>query len=222
MVRCRTLGPLFLTLAQAALSGVACSAGPDSERERLKRTTTATYDSDTGRLRQITYDSNKNGRVDTVTHLDGTRLLRTEIDADEDGRVDRWEYFDAAGRLEKHAISRANDGMADAWAFPGPDGTVVRLEISLKRNGRIDRWEHYEAGSVARAEEDASGDGRADKWEVYQSGTLVAVMLDNDADGRPDRRLTYTAEGQLSLIESDPDHTGAFRTRLDVRAQAER
>lgn len=219
MVRCSTLGPLLLTLAQAALSGTACSADP--ERERLERTTLATYDSATGRLRQITYDSNKNGRVDTVTHLDGTRLLRTEMDADEDGRVDRWEYYDAAGRLEKYAISRASDGKPDAWAYPGPDGTVVRLEISLRRDGRIDRWEHYEGGSVARAEEDANGDGRADKWEVYQGGTLVAVSLDNDADGRPDRRLTYSAEGQLSLIESDPDPAGAFRTRLDVRAQTE-
>ena len=220
MVDCRALGLLVLPVALAALSNSGCAADP--ERERLERTTRATYDTATGRLREITYDSNKNGRVDTITHLDGTRLLRTEIDADEDGRVDRWEHFDAAGRLEKYAISRANDGKPDAWAFPGSDGAVVRLEISLKRNGRIDRWEHYDGGAVARAEEDASGDGRPDKWEVYQSGTLVAVSLDNDADGRPDRRLTYTSEGQLSLIESNPDDTGTFRTRLDVREQAAR
>ncbi len=220
MARCRPQGAFLLTLAQAVLSGMGCSADPD--RERLERTTTATYDSATGRLRQITYDSNKNGRVDTVTHLDGTRLLRTEIDANEDGRVERWEYFDAAGNLERFAISRANDGTADAWAFPGPDGAVVRFEISLKRNGRIDRWEHYDAGTVARAEEDATGDGRPDKWELYQGGTLVAVSLDNDADGRPDRKLTYAADGQLSVIESDPDDSGAFRTRVDVREREAR
>jgi len=212
--------PLILMVAYVALSAAACSSDP--ERERLERTTRATYDSASGRLQRITYDSNKNGKVDTVTHLDGTRLLRTEIDADEDGRVERWEYYDASGRLEKYGMSRANDGTPDSWAFAAPDGTVVRLEISLKRNGRTDRWEHYEDGWVARAEEDASGDGRPDKWELYQDGTLVAVSLDNDADGRPDRKLTYTAEGQLSLIESDPDDAGVFRTRLDVRAQAGR
>ncbi|MGH9348875.1 MAG: hypothetical protein ACRD26_16585 [Vicinamibacterales bacterium] len=215
----RSLPRLVLLLAPAAIATLACSADPD--RERLARTTRATYDAATGRLRQITYDSNKNGRVDTVTYFDGTTLLRTEIDADEDGRVDRWEYFDAAGRLEKYGLSRAGDGKPDAWAFTGFDGAVVRLEISTKRDGRIDRWEHYDKGIVARVEEDANGDGRPDKWEAYQGGTLVAVSFDNDGDGRPDRRLSYAAEGQLSLIESDPDETGGFRTRVDVRAQAE-
>jgi hypothetical protein len=216
----RPISALPVVLTQVVLCGLACSSDPD--RDRLVRTTRATYDSDTGRLRKITYDSNKNGSVDTTTFFDGTRLLRTEIDANEDGRIDRWEHYDAAGRLEKYATSRANDGTPDAWAFPGTDGAVVRLEISLKRDGRIDRWEHYQDGGVARAEEDANGDGRPDKWELYQSGTLVAVSLDNDADGRPDRKLTYSAEGQLALIESEPDQAGEFRTRLDVRAQTER
>jgi len=178
-----------------ALGMVACSA--DAERERLLSTTRATYDSVNGRLRQITYDANKNGRVDTVTHFDGTRILRTEIDTDEDGRVDRIE-------------------------FPGTDGALIRLEVSLKRDGRIDRWEHYEHGTVVRAEEDANGDGRPDKWEQYQGGRLSAVSLDNDADGRADRKLTYGAEGELSLIESNPDRNGVYQTRLDIHAQAER
>jgi hypothetical protein len=209
-----------MLVAQVALASAACSA--DLDRERLLRTTRATYDSGTGRLRQITYDANKNGRVDTVTHFDGTRMLRTEVDADEDGRVDRWEYFDAAGRLEKYGMSRAGNGTPDAWAFPGPDGAVVRLEISLERDGRINRWEHYEQGTVVRAEEDANRDGRPDKWEQYQNGSLVTVSLDNNADGRADRQLTYDTTGALSLIESNPDSSGAYRTRLDVRAQAGR
>jgi hypothetical protein len=212
----RRLRAGLLCCAPALLCASACSV--DAERERLERTTRATYDSATGKLRQITYDANKNGRVDTVTHLDGTRVLRTEIDNDEDGRTDRWEYFDAAGRLERYAMSRANDGVPDAWAFPGADGAVARLEISLKRDGTIDRWEHYAQGQVARAEEDGSGDGRPDKWESYQNGALVSVALDNDADGRPDRRLTYDSEGQLSRIESEPDAAGAFQKRVDVRA----
>jgi hypothetical protein len=205
---------LLLVLAPMALAGLSCSR--DLDRQHLERTTRATYDQATGRLRELTYDADKNGKIDTVTFLDGTKVIRTEIDRNEDGRVDRWEYFGANGRLEKFGISRADNGVADAWAYTGADGTTERLEISLKHDERIDRWEHYEASVIVRAEEDSTGDGRPDKWEVYQSGTLVSVSLDNDGNGRADRRLTYNAEGQLARIESDPDAVGAFRTQVDI------
>jgi hypothetical protein len=205
---------LVLFVAPIALGGLSCARNDD--RLHLERTTRATYDQATGRLRELTYDANKNGKIDTVTFLDGTKVIRTEIDGNEDGHVDRWEYFDAFGRLEKYGISRANDGVADAWAYAGAEGTTERLEISLKRNERIDRWEHYESGAIARAEEDATGDGAPDKWELYQSGTLVSVSLDNNGDGHADRRLTYNADGQLARIESDPDAGGTFRSRVDI------
>ena len=34
-----------------------------------------TYDSATGKLTQLTYDANRNGRVDTWTSMDGTQPL---------------------------------------------------------------------------------------------------------------------------------------------------
>ena len=71
------------------------------ERERLRSTTTATYDQASGKLTELTFDANKNGRIDTWTEMDGTRPLRSRLDSDEDGRVDRWEYYDAAGKLNK-------------------------------------------------------------------------------------------------------------------------
>jgi hypothetical protein len=205
---------LLLSVAPIALTGFSCSR--DLDRQHLERTTRATYDQTTGRLRELTYDADKNGKIDTVTFLDGTKVIRTEIDRNEDGRVDRWEYFGADGRLEKSGISRADNGVADAWAYAGSDGTTERLEISLKHNKRIDRWEHYEGGIIARAEEDSTGDGKPDKWEMYQSGTLLSVSLDNDGDGRADRRLTYNGDGQLARIESDPDPDGSFRTQVDI------
>lgn len=205
---------LLLLVATVALTGVSCSR--DLDRQHLERTTRATYDQATGRLRELTYDADKNGKIDTVTFLDGTKVIRTEIDSNEDGRVDRWEYFGPNGKLEKYGISRADNGTPDAWAYAGSDGATERMEISLKHNDHIDRWEHYESGVIARAEEDANGDGRPDKWELYQTGTLVSVSFDNDGDGRPDRRLTYNHEGQLARIESDPDAAGTFRTQVDI------
>ena len=61
----------------------------DPERDRLKATTKASYDKTTGRLTELTYDANRNGRVDTWTDMDGTRPLRSRIHRNEDGRIDR-------------------------------------------------------------------------------------------------------------------------------------
>ena len=61
-------------LAIVTVSSVmACT---DAEKERLKRTTVPTYDPATGKLTQLTYDANRNGRVDTWTSMEGTRPLR--------------------------------------------------------------------------------------------------------------------------------------------------
>ena len=82
-------------LAVLAVCGAVLAHGcADPERERLKATTKASYDKATGKLTELTYDANKNGRIDTWTEMDGTRPLRSRIDSNEDGRIDRWEYYD--------------------------------------------------------------------------------------------------------------------------------
>jgi antitoxin component YwqK of YwqJK toxin-antitoxin module len=189
----------------------------DPDKERIKETTKPTYDKTTGKLTELTYDRNKNGKIDTWTDMDGTKPLRSRIDLDEDGKIDRWEYYDDKGALLKVGFSRKNDGVADAWAFSRADGTVARIEISSKGDEKkLDRWEWYEGGALVRAEEDTNGDGRPDKWETYEAGAVKTAALDENGDGRPDRRLTYAA-GALVLIESDPDPSGAFRKRVPVR-----
>ena len=93
------------------------------------------YDQLTGKLQLLKYDSNGNGKVDTWSYMDGTRILRIEIDKDEDGKLDRWEYYDANQKLERTGTSRANDGKDDAWSHVGPDGSIVRVDVSTKRDG---------------------------------------------------------------------------------------
>ena len=215
----------FLVLASLA----AASCAPDPEKERLKATTQATYNKETGRLERLTYDANKNGVIDTWTYMDGTKTLRSEIDANEDGRIERWEYYGGDGKVErwedygddgkgeKVALSRADTGVADMWLYPGPDGTVARAEMSERPDGAVDRWEWYEAGVIVRAEEDDNGDGAADKWEAYAAGAVVSAAFDENGDGRPDRRLNYGPGGALLSIESEPDQTGAFTKKVDVQ-----
>lgn len=208
------MNKVFLLALVACLTLPACS---NPEKERLKKTTRPTYDEKTGKLKELTFDQNKNGTIDTWTEMDAARPVLTRMDRNEDGKLDRWEYYDKQGQLEKVGFSRKDDGKPDAWAFAAADGTVARIEISSSADmGRIDRWERYDAKGLVLAEEDTNADGKPDKWETYESGAVKSVAFDENMDGKPDRRLTYQA-GSLVLIETDPDAAGHFARRLEVK-----
>ena len=160
-----------LSVPALVCAALVCPACSDPNAARTKETTRPTYDKSTGKLTQLTYDANKNGRIDTWTDMDGTKPLRSRIDSDEDGRIDRWEYYDETGALAKVGFSRRQNGTPDAWAFSGPDGSVARVESSsVGDETKIDRREAYEHGIMVRSEADSNGDGRADQWETYESG----------------------------------------------------
>jgi hypothetical protein len=151
------------------VASMACSSsGPGAAESAGVK---ATYSRTTGKLELITYDTNKDGKVDAWSHMDGTRLVSMDIDRDFDGKPDRWEYYAADGALEKVGMSRAGDGRVNAWAFQGRDGGLERMEV------------------------DTDYDGRVDTWETYRDGALASVELDTTRDGKPDRRLTYGPAG---------------------------
>jgi len=125
----------------------------------------ASYDN-TGSLQMLTVDSNGNGKPDTWSHMEGSRITRIEIDADEDGAIDRWEYYDSDQQLEKVDTAR------------GPDGKVARSEF-------------YQGGVLTRAEEDTDGNGFVDKWETYADGVMASVAFDTEGAGHPNRRIDY-------------------------------
>ena len=203
----------------ALVAAVSLAACADPQKERLQQSVQASYDKSTGKLTELTYDSDRNGRIDTWTEMNGTRPVRSRIDRNEDGRFDRWEYFDAEGNLLKVGFSRADDGNPDAWAFADATGAVSRIEISSVRDeNRIDRWEYYEGGTgaarrLSRAEEDTQHGGRPDKWETYENGAIKTVAFDENGDGIADRRLVYEG-ATLLAIETQPDASGAFARRV--------
>jgi hypothetical protein len=159
---------LVIALASGSLLG--CSPSPPASGSSAAGVK-ATYSKTTGKLELITYDTNKDGRVDAWSHMDGTRLVSMDIDRDFDGKADRGEYFAADGSLEKVGMSRVGDGRVDAWAFQGADGAMARMEV------------------------DTDHDGRVDTWETYRNGALASVEIDTTHDGKPDRRLTYGPGG---------------------------
>lgn len=177
---------------------LSCALGCGGPSE-AKKDVQAVYDEQTGRLRQLTYDSNKNGKPDSISYMDGTTVLRVEIDQNEDGKVDRWEYYGADRTLEKVGLSRANDGIVDQWAYRAADGTLAKMEISTKRDGKVQRTEVYEKGAVVGVEEDTNDDGAVDKWETYSGGTLTGLALDTTGAGHPTRRLVYASDGSVKM-----------------------
>jgi hypothetical protein len=185
---------------------LACS---DNARRQEEAGIEPVYDKTTGRLQELRYDSDKNGKTDTVSYMDGTRVLRIEIDKDEDGKTERWEYYGADQKLEKVGFARAADGREDAWSFAAPDGSIARIEISTGRDGKVTRIEHYAGNVLTRAEEDGDHDGRFDKWETFEGDRLAVVAFDTAQRGSPDRRLVYGADGSARL-EVDPDGDGTF------------
>jgi hypothetical protein len=214
------VAPRLLPLGVLVLAAHACS---DPERERLEATTKPSYDRNTGRLTELTFDANRNGRIDTWTEMDGNRPLRSRMDTDEDGRADRWEYYNEAGKLSKVGFSRRADGKPDAWAFSAADGRIERIEVSsTAEEAEVDRWEFYDVsrtpgpegtGPLLRVEEDSNSDGRRDKWERYENGLVKTAEFDENGDGRPDRRLTYRG-AELVLIETTPDASGAYTRKV--------
>src|SRR4051812_47801172 len=197
-----------LTLV-ALLVGVPGVIGCDRKAEEARKRISPEYDKVTGKLKLLKYDSDGNGVVDTMSYMDGARVVRIEIDKNEDGKVDRWEYYDANQRLEKIGSSRNGDGKEDSWSYLAADGSIARVDISVKHDGKVSRVEHYEKGVLVSAEEDGDGDGRMDKWETYQGDHLSSIAFDTTHRGTPDRRLIYGANGQARL-EVDPKGSGQF------------
>lgn len=183
--------------------------GCGQERAEARKRITPEYDKLTGKLQLLKYDSKGDGKVDTLSYMDGARVVRIEIDTDGDGKIDRWEYYGTVQQLEKVGFSRANDGKEDAWSYAGPDGSIVRIDVSTRRDGKVTRVEHYDHEKLVSAEEDTDADGKTDKWETYEGDHLASVAFDTQHRGTPDRRLLYGANG-TARVEVDPKGNGHF------------
>lgn len=211
----RTAQRHVATIVVLACPFIGCSSPGSSAND----TAVARYDPASGRLQRLEFDSTRNGRNDAVGIMDGARVERIEVDEDEDGKIDRWEFYDAQRRLERVGFSRDRSGVMDAVAILDAGGEVERVEMSTGGEGRFNRVEYYQAGSLARVEEDTNDDGRIDKWETYgldphagpgQSPSILTAAFDDDFRGTPSRRLVYRPDGTVLRIELDPDGDGMF------------
>lgn len=207
----------FLLILPVATLLAACSPRPSGDRPR------AEYDTATGHLSKIELDANKNGTNDTVSYMDGTRVIRVELDLDENGKVERWDFYGADGKLEKVGFASKDDGVMDSQAFYDSNGATRRIEISTRRNNRFDRTEYYDKKALVKSEDDTNGDGRPDKWDFYMPRSnpaageppyaISSTEFDDSGSGRPERRFVYGADGRIAKVEFDEGGTGQWHAR---------
>jgi hypothetical protein len=162
---------------------------------------TPTYNQQNGKLAELDFDRDGDGKIDTRAFMDGVLVKSIEIDRDGSGKPDRWEYYEpASGRA---APANSPDGRS----------VITRAEETSSKDGKITRREYYEQGVIARVEEDTDGNGRIDKWEQYDHGVLSVVELDLSGRGKADRRFVYRQDGSLERLEVDADGHGNFKVR---------
>ena len=167
---------------------VACGESPDPRRTNFEirgKEGVAKYDPETGRLKRIDADTNKNGRIETFSYWDATRIIRIEIDRDEDGKIDRWEHYDGTSKLRRVGSSSNDDQVEDTWAYPDANGLLTKVESDHDRDGHIERREIYVPNPAAPL-------GRV----------LSVVELELDQTGRPRRRLYYRPDGNFDRSEA--------------------
>ena len=188
-------------VAAAAMAATGCRVARDPVAPGLE----PVYDKATGQLTLLRYDADHDGRAETFSYMNGTRVVRIEIDTDGDGQIDRWEHYGADGKLARVGFSRAHSGREDAWSYANPSGEITRIDLAPAEDGRVTRTEHYQHAVLVTAEEDSDRDGAIDRWESYERGRLTRLAFDAAHAGHPTSTLTYAADGSVR-IESSPDH----------------
>ena len=206
--------PSSRSLLVCGLAVVVVACGGPGSNVPARSGLTPLYEPSTGRLQELSYDSNNDGRPDMKGFMDGGRLMRAEIDEDGDGRTDAWEYYEGESTGDASAASLGRTG------FTRPTGRLARVERATRHDGKITRWEEFDEGLLTSVKEDTDADGNVDKWETYVDGALSVLELDTKRLGRPTSRLMYREGGVLERIEVDEDGSGQFRPLREVATEA--
>ena len=109
-------------------------------------------------------DVNSDGKVNMRrTYNELGALMLEEVDTDLDGRMDVINHIDN-GNLVRKDLLDATSGtiLASRFYF---EGSIQRVEQDTNDDDKVDYWEFYEQGVLDRIGRDLNGDGRADTWQ---------------------------------------------------------
>lgn len=90
-------------------------------------------------------------------------LTLEELDTDLDGVIDTVNHIDGGNVVRKDKLDPTTGAIVVSRYYAG--GTLQRVEQDTTGDGKVDYWEFYEEGVLDRIGRDVNGDGRADTWQ---------------------------------------------------------
>lgn len=116
------------------------------------------------RLLKKEVDVNSDGNINMRRiYNEAGELMLEEVDSDLDGTMDVINHIDNGNLVRKDILDPAT-GIVLASRYYH-DGTIQRVEKDTDSDEKIDYWEFYEQGVLDRIGRDLNADGRADTWQ---------------------------------------------------------
>jgi antitoxin component YwqK of YwqJK toxin-antitoxin module len=215
----------WMALTAALMLGGSAPGLPDSSRAMEKQETIHSQ-----AVRVIEQDSDQDGRVDRIAHVDEEdNLVLLEIDSTGDGRMDTRQYYrnGQLDRIVSHTLAPSPMTVTDYFENGNrrrhqkqDQAGRIRESIDFDENeepllwerdtsgdGRVDTVYQYENNRPVKSLHDTAGNGAMNTVRHYRDGELTEELRDTSGNGAFDVRLTFR-EGMAVSREEDTDHDG--------------
>lgn len=116
------------------------------------------------RLIKKEVDVNSDGKINMRrTYNELGALMLEEVDTDLDGRMDVINHIDNGNLVRKDLLDQGSGVVLTSRYYF--EGNIQRVEQDTNHDSKVDYWEFYEQGVLDRIGRDLNGDGRADTWQ---------------------------------------------------------
>ena len=166
-----------------------------------------------GAPREIRQDTNDDGKVDSIFHMQNGNIAISKHDEDHDNRMETVCKYEK-GIRRKLERDNDGDGQIEHRELYAQDGSCIRMESDRSGDGRIDTQQLFEKGKVSFMETDESGNGRMDLRAWFRSGEKERLERDADGDGRFETLQQYGIGKWTMVLSQDLDGDGNPEARL--------
>jgi hypothetical protein len=116
------------------------------------------------RLIRKEVDVNSDGNVNMRRlYNEEGELMQEEADTNLDGKMDVIRHIDGGQVVQKDVLDSASGVVVASRYYY--EGNLQRVEKDTNQDDKVDYWEFYEQGVLDRIGRDLNGDGRADTWQ---------------------------------------------------------